>query len=230
VGSKITFDPVYREFVVTQPPDADGYIDIDLNIDLYSDAKEDWLADPNLQKLRFPIDPKGGDPFGSIKLGEAFLILYGWHFRPYEANHTLRLAGDIGTAGGWLLIHDTVGAYNVRAEYQTSSITVLREVGTSGLTAAESQALLDIAADQATITADIATISANVITVLTAITDLTDLELAERITNPSIGKLQIVNDTAMKRWEATAWEDASKTIPYKGEGLEAVSEIVSIAY
>jgi len=77
---------------------------------------------------------------------------------------------------------------------------------------------------------DAASISASLATILADLTGLEEYDLAERITNPSTGKLEIVNDTAMRRWVADAWQDASKTVPYVGEGLEAVSEITEIAY
>lgn len=143
MGTKITFDPDAREFICDGPP-VDGVIEIDLQVDLYSDGKEDWRTDPTLTVMKFPVDAKGGDPFGSVTLGDAYLILHGWAFRPHESDHTLRLVGDIGTAGGWDLIKDTVGSFRVAAEYQTSALVFVREVGTSGLTAAESAALIRI--------------------------------------------------------------------------------------
>jgi len=77
---------------------------------------------------------------------------------------------------------------------------------------------------------DAASISASLATILADLTGLEEYDLAERITNPSTGKLEIVNDTAMRRWEADAWQDSAKTVPYVGTGLEAVGEITEIAY
>lgn len=87
-----------------------------------------------------------------------------------------------------------------------------------------------IVSDISQIQTDISQINSDVAATLSAITGLTELELAEKITNPATGKLEIVNDTAMRRWEANAWEDAAKSTPYQGAGLEAVSEITEIAY
>lgn len=87
---------------------------------------------------------------------------------------------------------------------------------TSGLTIAESAALLSIATDVATS--------------LALQTGIDARDMGKHITNPTLGKAQIVNDTAMRRWEADAWEDLAETIPYKGEGLEVVGELTEIAY
>ena len=125
MGAKITFDATNRKFVVTEPPNAQGFIEIDLQVDLYSDAKEDWADDstyPALAKMLFPIDAIGGNAFGSETLGISYLIKHGWSFKPYEADHTFRIIGNIGTETGWELVEDTVGSYRVRVENQVSSI------------------------------------------------------------------------------------------------------------
>lgn len=131
MGAKITFDATNRKFVVTEPPNAQGVIEIDLQIDLYSDAKEDWENDgtyPALSKMKFPIDAIGGNQFGSETLGISYLIKHGWSFKPYEADHTLRLVGNIGTETGWELVDDTIGSYRVRVENRVSSIVSLENL------------------------------------------------------------------------------------------------------
>ena len=100
MGAKITFDATNRKFVVTEPPNPQGVIEIDLQIDLYSDAKEDWADDstyPDLSSMLFPIDAIGGNAFGAETLGISYLIKHGWSFKPYEADHTFRIVGNIGT-------------------------------------------------------------------------------------------------------------------------------------
>ena len=131
MGAKITFDATNRKFVVTEPPNAQGVIEIDLQIDLYSDAKEDWADDstyPDLSSMLFPIDAIGGNAFGAETLGISYLIKHGWSFKPYEADHTLRIVGNIGTETGWELVDDTVGAYRVRVENRVSSIVSLENL------------------------------------------------------------------------------------------------------
>jgi hypothetical protein len=87
---------------------------------------------------------------------------------------------------------------------------------TSGLTPTESAALISIAADTAAS--------------LALQTGINARDIGKHITNPDVGKLQIVNDAAMRRWEADAWEDLAETIPYKGDGFEVVGELTEIAY
>lgn len=131
MAAKITFDATNRKFVVTQAPDVNGVIEIDCQIDLYSDGKEDWQDDvsfPDLAKMQFPVKPIGGDDFGRKVLGASYLIRHGWSFKPYEADHTFRIVGNVGTQFGWELVDDTVGAYRVRVENDVSSIVSLLNV------------------------------------------------------------------------------------------------------
>lgn len=126
MGAKITFDPTNRKFVVTEPPDANGRIEIDLQVDLYSDAKEDWQDNiGGVASMLFPIDAIGGNAFGAKTLAVSYLIKYGWSFKPYEADHTLVLQGNVGTEEGWELVDDTIGSYRVRIENDVSSIVSL---------------------------------------------------------------------------------------------------------
>lgn len=143
MGAKITFDAAEREFVVTQAPVA-GVIEINVQVDLYSDAKEDWQDDgtfPDLAKMQFPIVPIGGDAFGAKTLGASYLVKHGWHFKPFEADHTMLILGNIGTETGSELVQDTVGAFRVRIEHEVSTLVELVQTAISGLTAAESAQL-----------------------------------------------------------------------------------------
>jgi len=141
MGAKITFDAAEREFVVTQAP-VNGVITIDVQVDLYSDGKEDWLTDPTLDVMQFPINPVGGDQFGLLGvIGSWWIVQYGWHFKPFEADHTMRLIGNIATAAGWELVQDTVGAFRVRVENEVSTLVEVVQTGISGLTAVESTQL-----------------------------------------------------------------------------------------
>lgn len=73
---------------------------------------------------------------------------------------------------------------------------------------------------------------------LIAAQDLTnEQKAAEHVTipydslNPSTtGKLVLRNTTVMRRWEADAYQDAAKTIRYAGSGMEAVDELVEVAW
>jgi len=145
MGAKITFDATNRKFVVIEPPDSEGVIEIDLQIDLYSDAKEDWQNDssfPALSGMQFPIEAIGGNPFGAKTLGISYLIKHGWAFKPYEADHKMVLVGNIGTQTGWELVDDTIGAYRVRVENDVSSIVSLQNAGSIELDASRARKLL----------------------------------------------------------------------------------------
>lgn len=91
MAAKITIDPVNKLIIVK-----DGVTELNVGVDLYSDMKEDWLADPELQKYEFPWRPLGGDPLGSGKfVGSKYFLKTGWRIRPYEAAHGLLVEGDL---------------------------------------------------------------------------------------------------------------------------------------
>ena len=82
-------------------------------------------------------------------------------------------------------------------------------------------------------TADAAAIDAKLTTILTA-QNLTNEQMeAEHITSRALGKVILRNTTTLERWEADAWEDAAKTVPYgttTDSGIEAVGMLVSVAW
>jgi hypothetical protein len=87
-------------------------------------------------------------------------------------------------------------------------------------------------------TADAADINAKLTTLLAA-QDLTNEQTAaQHITDPATSKLILRNATVMRRWEGDAWEDAARTIPYRGRidgieesgGLEVVDDLVEVAW
>ncbi len=91
MAAKITIDPVNKLIIVKA-----GVTELNVGEDLYSDMKEDWLTDPELQKYEFPWRPLGGDPLGSGKfVGSKYFLKTGWRIRPYEADHELLVDGDL---------------------------------------------------------------------------------------------------------------------------------------
>lgn len=77
---------------------------------------------------------------------------------------------------------------------------------------------------------DTAVINAK-IDILTVSQDLTNEQKeAEHTTDPVLGKVILRNLTTLNRWEADAWEDADQTIAYKGDGLESVGQLASVAW
>jgi len=114
--AKFTVDTTNKLFIAKA-----GVTSFDVKVDLYSDAKEHWLADATAMGFLFPIRPVGGD---DIVAGESSVPLYGflrdgWRIRPDEASHTLSVTGGILLVdGGGDPFVDTVGAFTVRINYQ----------------------------------------------------------------------------------------------------------------
>lgn len=225
MGVKITFDAANREFVVVGPP-VNGVIEIDLRIDLYSDGKEDWVDDityPELGGMQFPVDPIGGNQFGTLELGISYLILNGWHFKPYEADHTMRIIGNIGTESEWELVQDTVGAFRVRVENEVSALVETTE-------ATIPQGLQD---DISSIETSITAIEADIVTLLAGMNLTSEQQVAEHTTDPGTGTLILRNTVALRRWEAPIWEDVAQTIAYGTNlngGLQSAGQLVEVAY
>jgi hypothetical protein len=123
MAAKVSFDPVTKIITVTEPPDIEGFVDLDVKIDLYSDGKEDWKNDANLNKYRFFMRAVGGDALpGSKQLGSTFFLRYGWKIRPYEASHTLRISGNLYAEDGSTPILPTLGTYTVLVVSSVSSL------------------------------------------------------------------------------------------------------------
>ena len=122
MGQKVTFDPINKIIQVDQAP-VGGEVNIDVKIDLYSDGKEDWRADPNLFKYRFPIRSVGGDPLpGSKALGATFFLDPAWKIRPYEGDHRLLVNGNLYSEDGTTPFISTIGVYSIFIESTVSSL------------------------------------------------------------------------------------------------------------
>lgn len=105
MGAKVTFDTSVKEIIVTQAPDVNGFIDLNVQVDIYSDGKEDWVATPSLRPFTFPVQPIGGVTTADGKQGTLYILLSPWKLRLYDADHELRLDGVLRTDDGsrvWL--------------------------------------------------------------------------------------------------------------------------------
>lgn len=123
MGEKVTFYPEQKLIVVDQAP-VSGVVEIDVQVDLYSDGKEDWLEDSSLNKFVFPMYSVGGNPLpGSKSLGDTYFLKSGWQIRPYEASHTLRITGNLYEETGASLLTPTLGTYTVLAEMVVSNLS-----------------------------------------------------------------------------------------------------------
>lgn len=127
MAAYLGYDTDKRIIYVTKAP-VNGVVTLDVQIDIYSDMKEDWRSDSNLGKLKFPLfKPVGGNV---IRPGTAispfYFLKYGWYMRPYEADHTLYLInGYLLYEGGLDPWMKTIGGYtvNVRDTVPANSFT-----------------------------------------------------------------------------------------------------------
>lgn len=142
MAAKVTFDAATRRIIVTQAPDANGVINLNVKVDLYSDAKEDWLATPSLQGMAFPIDPKGGDLVPIGVLGDSYILRGGWKIQPYETDHTLVIEGNLFPEADPLVV-DTIGAYRVEVKQQVSTLVEVRTDTTAAADLALMRRILD---------------------------------------------------------------------------------------
>ena len=78
---KLAFDPDER-LVRVAADFSDGVFVLNVARDLYSAGKEDWLDDPVLNKMRFPVTAIGGDPIPGGVLGTTYLLTDGWKIDP----------------------------------------------------------------------------------------------------------------------------------------------------
>ncbi len=123
MGAKVTFNEVTKIIEIDEAPDVDGEVFIDVKTDLYSDGKEDWVANENLRKFQFPISAVGGNPLpGEKALGSTFFLNSDWKIRPYNASHRLIINGNFYSADGTDPFLDPLGTFTVRIMQQVSSL------------------------------------------------------------------------------------------------------------
>lgn len=109
MATKMTYDPTNKLFLLNS-----GVVDFDVVVDLYSDAKEDWMTDSLLNKFRFPMIAIGGQAIGGGRVISPYIMLrYGWKVRPQEANHTLTVAGNLITDNESSPFASVLGNYQV---------------------------------------------------------------------------------------------------------------------
>ena len=123
MAEHIAYDTDKRIIYITTAP-VNGEVVIDVKVDLYSDMKEDWLADSTLNKFKLPISSVGGNPLpGDKDLGATFFLDNEWKIRPYEANHALRINGNLYSEDGTSVVIPTIGNYNVLVEMTVSNLS-----------------------------------------------------------------------------------------------------------
>ena len=120
MAAKLTYDTTNKLFILNT-----GVTSLDVKVDLYSDAKEDWLSDSSLTKFKFPIESVGGQSIGGGKsISPYYILKYGWKIRPQEADHQLSITGNVITDDDTEPFVNTVGNFNVRTKFVVSSDSI----------------------------------------------------------------------------------------------------------
>jgi len=124
MATKVDFDTTSRLIICHV-----GVTELDVKKDLYSDGKEDWLVDSELNKFIFPIYGVGGNPtVGTQSIEPYFFLRAGWQIRPYEADHNLIVSGNLFVEGGGNPFVPTLGDYTVSIN-QITTITNVTTIG-----------------------------------------------------------------------------------------------------
>lgn len=140
MGAKVTFDGAARTITVTEAPDGNGQIVIDVQEDLYSDAKEDWRTVAGLAAFPFPFEVDGGrDQGGGEFSGRNFTLKNGagddWRIVPYDADHELILVGNINGADVTAPLNNTRAGRTIMLSRKFSSLAQAIAVGSGVLPA-----------------------------------------------------------------------------------------------
>lgn len=135
-----TYDTASKLVILDAAP-VGGISNINVQRDLYSDAKVQWLNNSSLNKFIFPWVPVGGQvlPSGSV-VPRFFFLKAPWTIRPYEEDHALNLEGNIFREDGAKLTSPTLGDYTVE-------VNVLTDVGPQdpfGATAVGAKTFADV--------------------------------------------------------------------------------------
>jgi len=180
--------------------------------------------------MRFPINAIGGNPLPLGVLGDTYILEEGWKIAPYEADHTLRIVGNLFAAEEPLVV-DTVGSYRVRVQEQVSTLVEVVE-------GSASEALVTAVNDLETevtslvsstdnLTIEIVSLGASVGVTNVDLETLRKVLTNRKITDPDTGTFTIYDDDDTSVYlVANIWEDAAATIPYKGQGLEQQEKLV----
>ena len=226
-----------------------------VDMQVLHDFIEDEMATPRGMTEADIINPEGKieDPSNPGVFSQIIVILNSpWQIQFWGGSGYTRIYGGKlvgGLADEPLKATGTANDISV-LESPVDGLAVVVETGTSGLTSEESQALLDIAADQATITTAIGLIQTDIGTINGSITviesdiatmqgDLNDIEVsitameADILTiNTNIGTIQtdIGNLTIAQQFmadiEGGRWlidEDANQMIFFKADNVSEVA-------
>lgn len=98
-----------------------GAINVDIQ-ELYS-RWVDWVLTADNSKYIQAMRVVGGDPLpGSKQLGLTYFLMNDWKIRPYEANHTFTLNGNLYSEDGSSPFISTIGSFNVMIVSSVSNL------------------------------------------------------------------------------------------------------------
>lgn len=119
---KVSFDGINKIISITQAP-VSNLVEIDVQVDLYSDWKE-WMLQSDNAKYAPAMRSVGGDPISQVRsLGATYFLINDWKIRPYNADHRLLLVGNLYTdPAGESPILSTINPHSVIVEYSISSL------------------------------------------------------------------------------------------------------------
>lgn len=119
--AKFTVDTTNRLFIAQA-----GVTDFDVQVDLYSDAKEHWLLGGTVMGFQFPVRTIGGDPIGGGQFaGDLYFLIDGWQIRPDEVDHQLLVSGNLFHDDAIDVYVPTLGGFTVSIIAERSNLVLV---------------------------------------------------------------------------------------------------------
>ena len=112
---KVTFDAPNKRIVINP-----AITQVDVRADLYS-AWKVWVRTDDNMKYAKAFRSIGGEAVNATQsISPTYFLTNGWRVRPWEANHTLTVVGNLYTDENDAAILPTIGAFNVVVNMSTS--------------------------------------------------------------------------------------------------------------
>ena len=165
----------------------------------------DWQATGDNSKYPVAFTQVGGDDLGSGLFIPVYMFLQnGWRVRPMEANHTLIITGNLFVQGGGVPLVQTLGAFNVSAQYTVP--VQAQGISTSGGGGA---------------TADDVWAHASAVDLIAKMAVAHAILRNKTVTDPSTGAMTVYDtDGTTPLYTATLYEGVTTAQPYRGQGAE----------
>lgn len=212
----------------------------DAQVDFYSAWKE-WVKTIPSSKYPPAFDTTGGDPISATEAVAPYFFIrndLGWRIRSPEEDGEVTIEGNVfGREPSIGTMLPSLGGFTVFVYLQVSSKATVVQTGISGLTTAESQALLAIESDVNAIEIRLSAIEGDIATIET---DLGFIEVDQSILRqvmlnkkivykdgPKAGTMEIFDDDNVTvLFTGVIWQDAEATVPYQGTGLDRQDRMV----